>query len=177
LNQNAFFSLILTADAKWKIAALIFLITAAFPVVVMLGMYRFGLVQTVSMERKEERLYPYMATAIFFFLAYYLIYQINLSPVYYYCLLGASILAVLTLLINTIWKISAHTISVGAVLGAFVSLQMVLHLNLIWYIVAGIVIGGVIGYARLRVGSHTQSQVYSGYLLGFIVMYGLIMYY
>jgi hypothetical protein len=177
LNQNAFFSLILPADAKWKIIALVFLITAAFPVVVMLGMYRFGLVQTISMDRKEERLYPYMATAIFFFIAYYLIYQINLSPVYYYCLLGASILAVLTLLINIIWKISAHTISVGAVLGAFVGLQMVLHLDFIWYIAASIIIGGAVGYARLRIGSHTQTQVYSGYVLGFIVMYGLIMYY
>jgi hypothetical protein len=177
LNQNAFFSLILPADAKWKIIALVFLITAAFPVVVMLGMYRFGLVQTISMDRKEERLYPYMATAIFFFIAYYLIYQINLSPVYYYCLLGASILAVLTLLINIIWKISAHTISVGAVLGAFVGLQIVLHLDFIWYIAASIIIGGAVGYARLRIGSHTQTQVYSGYVLGFIVMYGLIMYY
>lgn len=177
LNQNAFFALILPVDAKWKIIALVFLITAAFPVVVMLGMYRFGLVQSVSLERKEERLYPYVATSIFFFLAYYLVYQINISPVYYYCLLGASILAVITLVINTIWKISAHTTSVGAVLGAFVSLQMVLHLDFIWYIAAGILLGGIIGYARLKVGSHTQVQVYAGYLLGFIVMYGLIMYY
>lgn len=177
INQNAFFALIIPFDAKWKIIALVFIITTVSPVVVLFGMYRFRLVQSLQMDRKDERLYPYIATSIFFFLAYYLVWQINISPVYYYCLLGASLLAVITLLINTIWKISAHTVSIGAVLGALVGLQVVLHIDFLLYIILSIVIGGLVGFARLRAGTHSQAQIYTGYLAGFLVMFGLIMYY
>ena len=129
------------------------------------------------MENKEERLYPYIATSIFFFLSYYLIWQINLSPVYYYCLLGASLLAVITLLINIWWKISAHTVSMGAVLGAFIGLQTVLLIDLLWLTAVAILISGIVGFARLRAGQHSQTQIYAGYFLGFLLMYLLILYY
>ncbi|MDT8393919.1 MAG: hypothetical protein RQ761_08735 [Bacteroidales bacterium] len=177
INQNAFFALIIPLDAKWKIIALVFIISAVSPVIVLFGMYRLRLVESLQMDRKDERLYPYIATSIFFFLAYYLVWKINISPVYYYCLLGASLLAVITLLINTIWKISAHTVSIGAVLGALVGLQLVLHIDFLWYILLTIAIGGVVGFARLRAGTHSQAQIYAGYLAGFMVMFGLIMYY
>ena len=175
--QNAFFALVIPYQAKWQIIALIFILSAVFPLMVLFGMHRFGLVQSLHMDRREERLYPYIATAIFFFLTYYMIWQTNISPVYYYCLLGASILAVITLLINIFWKVSAHTISIGAVIGALSGLQVVLHLDFIWYIALTILAAGIIGYARLKVGTHTQSQIYAGYVIGFFVMFALIMYY
>lgn len=177
INQQAFFALIIPVDAKWKIVSLVFIVSAVFPVITLFGMVRFGMVKSIQMENREERLYPYVATSIFFFMTYYMIWQIKLSPVYYYCLLGASILAVFTLLINIFWKISAHTVSMGAVTGALAGLHVVLNIDFLWYIVIAIFLGGVTGYARLRSGNHTQAQIYAGYLLGFIVMFGLIMYY
>lgn len=175
--QQVFFALIIPIDAKWKIISLVFIVTAVFPIIVLFGMHRFGLVQSIQMDRKEERLYPYIATSIFFFLAYYMIWQINISPVYYYCMLGASILAVITLLINLVWKISAHTVSIGAAIGALTGLHIVLHLDFLLYIVVAIFLAGLVGYARLRAGNHTQLQIYAGYLIGFLGMFGLIMYY
>ena len=177
INLNAFFALLIPDEAKWKIIALVFITSAIFPVIILYGMYRFRLVQDLMMENKEERLYPYIATSIFFFLSYYLIWQINLSPVYYYCLLGASLLAVITLLINIWWKISAHTVSMGAVLGAFIGLQTVLLIDLLWLTAVAILISGIVGFARLRAGQHSQTQIYAGYFLGFLLMYLLILYY
>jgi len=177
INLNAFFALIIPDDAKWKILLLVFLTSAIFPMITLYGMFRFKLVQNLMMDKKEERLYPYVATSIFFFLTYYLIWQINLSPVYYYCLLGASLLSVLILLINLKWKISAHTVSMGAVLGAFVGLQTILFIDLLWLIVITILLSGIVGFARLRAGNHTQSQIYTGYVLGFTLMYLLFLYY
>lgn len=177
INLSAFFALMIPIDAKLKIIALVFITSVAFPALVLFGMYRVKLVSTLSMDKREERLYPYIATVLFFFLSYYMIWQINISPVYYYCLLGASILALLTFLINIFWKISAHTISMGAVVGAFYGLQQVLVLDLLWLISISIFISGIVGFARLRAGSHTQAQIYSGYFLGFLGMYLLILYY
>lgn len=177
INLNVFFALVIPAEVKWKIIALVFIASAIFPSLILYGMYRFQLVQDLSMESKEERLYPYIATSIFFFLTYFLIWQLKLSPVYYYCLLGASILSVITLLINLKWKVSAHTVSMGAVIGAFAGLHIVLQINLLWLIAISVLASGITGYARLRSGDHSQAQIYTGYLLGFVVMYMLIRYY
>jgi hypothetical protein len=177
INLNVFFALVIPDDAKWKIITLIFITSAIFPIVTLYGMFRFKLIKNLMMDTKEERLYPYITTSMFFFLAYYLIWKINISPVYYYCLLGASLLSVITLLINLKWKISAHTVSMGAVLGAFIGLQTVLLIDFLWLIAIAFIISGIVGFARLRAGVHTQAQIYSGYFIGFSVMYLLILYY
>jgi hypothetical protein len=129
------------------------------------------------MESRDERLYPYIITVIFLSLTTYLIWQIHISPIYYYILLGASLLSIATFLINLFWKISAHTVAMGGVLGIAIALQTVLLIDLLWLIVISLLIGGLVGFARLRVGSHTQSQVYAGYFLGFLLTYFLVLYY
>ncbi|NQT77622.1 MAG: hypothetical protein HQ565_07905 [Bacteroidetes bacterium] len=177
INLNVFFALVIPGDAKWRIIALVFMTSALFPLIILYGMYRLKLVKNLMMESKEDRIYPYIASTMFFFLAYYMIWKINISPVYYYCLLGASILAVLTLIINMFWKISAHMVSMGAVLGAFIGLQSILLIDLLWQISVTILLSGFVGFARLRAGSHTQAQIYGGYILGFFVMILLILYY
>ena len=177
IKLNVFFALIIPEDAKWRIIALVFMTSALFPLIILYGMYRMKLVKTLTMESREDRIYPYIASTIFFFLAYYMIWKINISPVYYYCLLGASILSALTLIINMFWKISAHMVSMGAVLGAFIGLQSILLVDLLWQISITILLSGIVGFARLRAGSHTQAQIYAGYFLGFLVMILLILYY
>ena len=177
INLDIFFALMIPLEAKWKIVVLVLITSAPFPVIILYGMYRLKLVKSLTLENKEERLYPYIATSIFFFLSCYMVWQINISPVYYYCLLGASILAVLTLMINIFWKISAHTVSMGGVLGILVGLQSVLLIDITWLIVITILISGIVGFARLRTGSHSQAQIYTGYFIGFLGTFLLILYY
>ncbi len=177
MQLNVYFALMIPFDAKWKIIALVFITSALFPSMILLGMYRLGLVSTLSMDRREDRLYPYIATSFFFFLSAYMIWKINIPPVYFYCLLGAAILALSTLVVNVFWKISAHTVSMGGVIGAFAGLHALMFIDLLWLISISILLGGLVGFARLRAGSHSQAQVYSGYLLGFLVMYLLIRYF
>lgn len=177
INLNVFFALMIPDEAKWKIIILVLITSAIFPLIILYGMYRLKLVKSLLIDSREERLYPYIATSIFFFVSCYMIWQINISPVYYYCLLGASILAVLTLLINISWKISAHTVSMGGVLGILIGLQTVLLIDIMWLIVITILISGIVGFARLRAGTHTQAQIYTGYILGFFGTFLLILYY
>ena len=177
INLNVFFALMIPDEAKWKIIILVLITSAIFPLIILYGMYRLKLVKSLLIDSREERLYPYIATSIFFFVSCYMIWQINISPVYYYCLLGASILAVLTLLINIFWKISAHTVSMGGVLGILIGLQTMLLIDIMWLIVIIILISGIVGFARLRAGTHTQAQIYTGYILGFFGTFLLILYY
>ena len=107
----------------------------------------------------------------------YMIWQIGISPVYDYCLLGAALLALITLIVNFFWKISAHTVSMGGVLGILTGLHLILLIDLNWIIFTTVILGGIAGYARMLAGTHSEAQVYSGYLLGFLVTFLLIMYF
>ena len=160
MNLDVFFALMIPVDARWKIISLILLTSAVFPATILLGMYRFRLIKSLMMESKEERLYPYAATTVFLFMSTYMIWQINISPVYYYCLLGASILAVITLLINIFWKISAHTVSMGGVLGIFIALQSVLLINILWLVAVSILARWPGGFCTITCGhSHPGTGI------------------
>jgi hypothetical protein len=176
LYQQAFFAIMIPPDVKWRIVALVFISSAVFPVMVLLGMYRLGLIPGLMMEERATRFYPYLTSTIFFSLSFYLTWQIQLSSVYYYCLLGAAILSLLSLIINLYWKISAHMVSMGAVVGFFVALHLLLHIDFFWLISTGILLAGLVAYARLRAGTHTQAQVYAGFFTGFLLMLLLVLY-
>lgn len=177
IGFDLFYPPFLQINEKWRIIALIFVTSAAYPAMLLLGMRRFKMIPSLTMDKKEERLYPYIATTIFFFLSYYMIAQIHLI-VYAYCLLGASILSAISLFINFYWKISAHMVSMGAALGAVVSLQIMRSsIDMIWLISLIILISGLVGFARLRVGTHSQAQIYIGYIVGFAGMMSLFFLY
>jgi hypothetical protein len=177
INLPVYFALIIPFEAKWKIIFLVGITSAIFPVVLLIGMYRLNLLRSLSMDSKDERLYPYIATTVFFFLSYYMISQINIW-VYSYCLLGAGLLSGLSLFINLFWKISAHMVSMGAALGAVVALQVLdSSMRLDWLMSSVVLLSGFVGFARLRVGTHTQSQIYLGYILGFAGMLLLFLFY
>lgn len=57
-----------------------------------------------------------------------------------------------------------------------IALQSVLLIDLLWLIAICIFISGMVGFARLRSGSHTQAQIYKGYIIGFLLSFLLILY-
>jgi membrane-associated phospholipid phosphatase len=122
------------------------------------------------METQEERVYPFITTSVFYFLAYYMIRRIPVSDVFQLFLLGAAICSATGLLINFYSKVSIHMIGTGGLLGAIIGLSLRLNAGLIPLIVLIILISGFTGFARLKLNAHTQEQVYAGFLTGLIIM-------
>jgi hypothetical protein len=67
-------------------------------------------------------------------------------------------------------------IGMGGVLGLLTGLSMDLGLDLTWFIVAGIILGGFLGFARIQSNSHKSSEIYSGFLVGAGVMFLLFIF-
>ena len=44
-------------------------------------------------------------------------------------------------------------------------------------LIAIILLSGIVAYARLKLNAHTPSQVYSGFVLGFFIELGLMLFY
>lgn len=176
LNINVFFSLIIPPISRWMIIGMVFATTFVFPAIFLLILYWRGAIKTLNMDSREERVLPFIVTIIFYYLTYYLLKKLQISPVFYYFLIGTTLTAVIALLVNFFWKISIHMIGIGGFLGAFLGLSIVLMLDIPFILMLIIFVAGLVGFARLKLHAHTPAQVYAGFIAGTLIMLILFLY-
>ncbi|MBE9480240.1 MAG: hypothetical protein IMY69_00935 [Bacteroidetes bacterium] len=132
------------------------------------------------MKTKEERTLPYLMTIIFYYLASYLLKQLQISPIFYYFILGATFLIIITLIINFFWKISIHMIGIGGMLGTLIGLSFLWMIDIPFLIILLILCSGITGFARLKLNAHNPVQVYTGFVIGtsfMLLLFLVISYY
>ncbi len=171
LSQDYYFILILTPQAKWFLIGLVSINTLILPALLMLLYKRSGIISSYQMKRKEERFFPYITMMVFYYLTHYLISGINLPAVFYLFITGATFLVVAVFLINFVWKISVHMCASGAAAGTFTGLAYMYLLPAAHIVALLLLIGGITGFARLKLEAHSPAQVYAGYFLGFLVLF------
>jgi hypothetical protein len=176
LNVNVLFAILMPFKAKLVLSGLVFLTTILLPLMIVFLFYRLKLIKSFYLESREERIYPLLILAIFYYFTYYILKSFPISFIFSYYMLGSTFLTILALIITFYRKISLHMIGIGGVLGLLTGLSMDLGLDLTWFIVAGIILGGFLGFARIQSNSHKSSEIYSGFLVGAGVMFLLFIF-
>lgn len=169
-NINNYISLLIPFSAKLLILGMVFITTFLFPILFIFIMKRKGIVKNLQMETREERIYPFAVTAIFYFLSYYMLKQLHISDIYYLFLLGATFLIIIALLITFYWKISVHMIGIGGMLGALIGISFRINVDFVFLIALTVLCSGIVGFARLKLNAHKPLQIYTGFLSGVIIM-------
>lgn len=163
-------ALLIPFDAKWLIVFVVFCLTFIFPLVFTLVIKQKGIIKSIHMETREERVFPLIISAILNFTAFYMIRETQIPQMFYIVLLGSTLTILLSLLINFYTKISLHMVGCGGLTGGLIGTSLHLNMEMISLIVAAIFISGVIGAARLKLHAHRSGDVYAGYALGIVVM-------
>jgi membrane-associated phospholipid phosphatase len=176
LNMPAYFSALLPAEAKWMVIGMVFMLTCVLPTLFILVMYKSGIIATKYLSKQEDRTLPYIVSTIFFYLTFYILKKLQISPVYYYFIIGATLLNILVMGINFFWKISSHTASIGGLAGMVLGLSYFLGTFYFALIALTLIMAGITGFARLKLQAHTPAQVYTGFLLGFFTILSLFLY-
>lgn len=162
---------------KLLILAIIFVFTFLFPFVNALILLKLGRIKNLSMDNGAERTLPYAGAVLYYFALYYLLGSTELPNFFKTLILGSALSVLFTFLINFKWKISAHTVGIGGVAGAMLGVAYRLQMELYIILMLIVLVAGVIGYARLKLNAHTPAQVYTGFLVGFLVEFILIIIY
>ena len=123
------------------------------------------------MQKREERILPFITNLVLLLFASYMIYKLNLPRVFYLLTLGAAAALGVTIVINLKTKISIHMVGIGALIGTFFGLSSFLLVDLRLSIILFLIVAGLLGTARISLGSHSPLQIYSGFLVGFICEY------
>ncbi|MBL7889208.1 MAG: phosphatase PAP2 family protein [Bacteroidia bacterium] len=154
-----------------------FVFTFIMPAINALILLRLKRIKSLEMENSEERYVPYISTALFYFSLYYLFHTAGDFPsIFKLLILGAAISILLTLIINLKWKISAHAIGIGGTVAAIIGISFRLMIDLQLIAIISILVAGLVGFARLKLNAHTPAQVYTGFLLGFLVEFTLMLF-
>jgi membrane-associated phospholipid phosphatase len=164
-------------ERRWAILVLVFCSTFLIPGLGTYFMYRHGYVGDLTLEHRPERNLPFFFTSVCFGITAYLFYQeAYFDRLFFYIMALITLSVFLTFLFSFWWKISAHAVGLGGALGILFLLNKLMPENqLLYIIVAAIILTGLVLSARLALEAHSPVEVYSGFLLGFSLSFGMLM--
>ncbi len=171
LNPNMFGYFGEKLHFVWLI--IVFALTFIFPAVWMGMMKGLGMIDSLKMETSKERIVPFVA-AITFYLWTTWMFKANVhmkipsNTLIFYMMLGACVSISVAFFMNIFTKVSLHTLGAGSLLGLILILVRFSTYDLRVVFVGAIILAGIIGSSRLILKAHSESEVISGYAIGFI---------
>lgn len=156
------------------------LLTVVMPVISLVILVRNNFVSSFSLPKQEERTGPFLITAFYYALFYFLLKKLPPSVIsweFFSMQFGAILVLVVVTIINLKMKISIHAAGYAGLVGIYMGLvgNDVIILNHT-VMTALIILVGVIGTARLSLRAHSQSEIYIGALVGFLCEFLVIKY-
>ena len=154
----------------WLVGVFIFLTTFAIPLSLTYVMLRIKLINSFEMQTRQERIIPLFMMAFLYYITYYSLKSTGIFINLQLFILGSSVLVFVGIFINYFTKISIHLMGIGGLTGAMLALGLGIHIPVIYPLILVLLLAGLLGFARLKQGAHTEGQIYGGFLTGLLVM-------
>lgn len=167
--------LVLPQNFRYMTVLFVFLTSFVMPSLIFLILLKLGKIRSFEMHSRNERTLPLFIVALFFYATYYLLKQGPHFALFNIFMLGATLLVILSMLINYFNKISIHMVAVGGLFGTFAGFAILFRHDLTFLLYLIVLTAGLIGFARLKLKAHSPRQVYTGFLLGVLFMLSLFL--
>lgn len=189
-----------STDFSWHSLTLIqiFFSTALLPGVAIIVMERLGIVASLGMHDKQDRIGPYIVSGIFYLWIFVNVRDNGEIPLAYRAFVLAATLALfLSFLINLVQKVNIHAVAAGVFLSAVIVMLATFNytlINMTAVLMLAILVTGLMGTVQLILHYNEASEVvwnvddeaddesetveraiqpidiYGGYLIGFVAM-------
>jgi hypothetical protein len=160
-------------------------ISVMFPLIAIVMMKTLGLISSLEMPDKKERIGPLIITGLFYMWLYVNVRNNdNIPSALSFFILGSTIAVFMALTINSFTKISLHSIAAGGFLMGMLFIVFnwsygyvdipLPFLDIEWrwsdrmVMIIVILLSGAIGTARLYLKAHRQEEIYGGYIVGIL---------
>lgn len=173
LLHSGFYFSMLTWEARRFILLVVFFSTCILPLLAV-SILAINPRFDIRMPRAADRVIPQLSAAVFYYLGFILLGRVAVFPVFKLFMLASVLLIVVLLLISFKWKISNHMAALGGLSGVFFAFSFRNGLNPVYALLTLVVIAGLVGTARLALKKHNIWQIVAGYLLGFVILYGVV---
>lgn len=148
------------------------LLTIGFPLISILIMKGLDLIESLEMKDNKERFIPLIAVDTFLLWTYFMFKPgtntiTSSDPLLANMILGCVISIFIVFPLNSVHKISLHTVGMGGLIGMIFNILPQTDFQMIGILIVAILSAGLVGSARLYLKAHTNREIYGGYLIGF----------
>ena len=165
----------------WLLFVFILMMAVCFPLLTMFIMFKNKIISSYSINERKERIPILFFVIIYYSMTYYIFRHwnetlLNLLEPYVYFLFAGILLLIIVFIITFWWKISLHSASISGLCGGVMAETLVIsELNNITTIMiintVLLMLIGIVSFSRLYLKAHTFSQVITGIVLGFGIMF------
>ncbi len=170
LGFDPTYTVFLPVKMKLLVSGTILVTTCIFPLFIIFIMFRMKIITSFYLPKQEERIFPLITIAIFYYLTFYLMKDVYLPRNFQIFILGATLLTVVTLLVTLVFRVSIHMTALGAVAGLFFGMTILSGGYSLLLLLGAIFVSGLTASARLKIDAHQPTEIYSGWLIGAVVM-------
>lgn len=163
----------LPLSTRWAVVAVVFAITCIIPSAAIFILYKIGRISDPGLNNRTDRFVPYVITMLSYAAAALYLTRIHAPMWLSMFLVGGTVAASVSLIVNLKWKISAHMAAIGGMV-ALAFRMSANHVNVFPMepvIYTTIILAGILGTSRLILERHTLGQVFAGTLNGFLCVY------
>lgn len=161
----------LKEENHWGFIGLIFGITFVLPALNISMFKAFGMIQTLSMEERRERVLPFSFVTILYVVVTYLFFiktRVSFHDNLLKFLLVADVLILLSTIVTLFYKVSIHSLAAWGMIGILLPLNKVSEDGALFYPTIGAILAaGIVMSSRLQLNAHTPREVLVGALIGF----------
>ena len=154
--------------------SIILLCTVVLPLTLLPALHFFKMIQQITIDERRERLIPLFFATICFYIAYYLVSKFAPIQVITLFLFSNMLVIISILMVSIFWKISIHMAGIGGITALVVVISLAYSIDLTFYLAGAILLSGLLGTCRLAVKAHSMLEIVAGYLLGFLLIGGLM---
>ncbi len=148
-----------------------FLCTIVLPLAMLPLMYYLKAIKNFYLHTKRERFIPLTLMCVAYYFEYFLIYYYAPTYLVVVFLFSVCLAMLFVLIVNIFRKISIHMVGLGGFTGLLLALCIVYHIDLLYILAGCILLSGIIASARLILNMHTIHEIWTGYLMGFFIVF------
>jgi len=159
----------ISKQSEYSILIIVFLSTYIVPIILLLALKRFKMIDSYHMDTIDERKFPVLFMLILFILLGKTLLSIQVVNLLAYSFFACALalLFVYTLFFTKL-KTSLHALSIAGLIGFICVISYNYKLNLLIPIIGLFLLFGIIATARLKLEAHQSKEIYIGFFIGFI---------
>lgn len=157
------------SQQKLAVLGLVFVTTYLIPLAILVLFRKLKMIKTFHAVSIKERKIPIAMMIVLFYLLGNTLFDTpnlrDLGILFYATSLG---LVIIYSFFAFQLKVSIHLLSLGISTGFFLLMSTIHSYSFTLVVIICIVLSGLLGSARLHLKAHTRTEVYLGFLFGFI---------
>ena len=165
----------LPTSYKLLVLAMVYLFTILLPSFLIHLYRKYQGWNMIEIGNRERRMVPYLISILCYFVCYYLMNMLHIPHFMSSILLAALLIQVACAIINVWWKISTHSAAIGGVVGSIMAFSAIFTFNPLWWLCLSLLLAGMVGTSRMILRQHTLPQVVTGFCIGIICAFYMIL--